>query len=252
MGKFSKETRHSRRPKNFVLLPAFIVIILGLLFLGRNVGVIGSKLFYIIVSWQMLLIVLGLYSLIRRRFTTGGILMVGIGAFFLIPEVTNIGNGWVSTYWPLLLILAGVIMLSRFFIPSKHRNVHKFSKNEFKEQISFESEDGFVSSDNTFSSIQHVVIEPVFKGARLHNTFGGTILDLRKTSLEGPETYINVECTFGGIEIYLPSSWNVIQEVDILLGGIGDKRLNMNAEIDYEHKLIIKGDLTLSGIVLKN
>ena len=38
---------------------AAVFIIVGLLFLGRNFGIIDSDLFGILVSWQMLLIVVG-------------------------------------------------------------------------------------------------------------------------------------------------------------------------------------------------
>ena len=43
------------------------------------------------------------------------------------------------------------------------------------------SEDGFIVSDNTFGSVQQIVLDPVFRGARLRNAFGGTVLDLRRS-----------------------------------------------------------------------
>ena len=44
------------------VVTAAVFIIVGLLFLGRNFGVIDSDLFDILVSWQMLLIVVGVVN----------------------------------------------------------------------------------------------------------------------------------------------------------------------------------------------
>lgn len=43
-----------------------------------------------------------------------------------------------------------------------------------------------------------MVLDEVFKGATIRNTFGGTVLDLRRTNISEGETYIEVECNFGG------------------------------------------------------
>lgn len=51
------------------VVTAAVFIIVGLLFLGRNFGVIDSDLFDILVSWQMLLIVVGVVNLIKRHFS---------------------------------------------------------------------------------------------------------------------------------------------------------------------------------------
>ena len=83
-------------------------------------------------------------------------------------------------------------------------------------------------------------------------TFGGTILDLRRTKLDKPETFIEVDCTFGGIEIYAPSDWNVQTQIQAIIGGCDDKRYNSVAPVDQEHVLIIQGKVSFGGIELKN
>ena len=50
---------------------AAVFIIVGLLFLGRNFGIIDSDLFGILVSWQRLLIVVGVVTLIKRHLGRG-------------------------------------------------------------------------------------------------------------------------------------------------------------------------------------
>ena len=54
---------------------AFIFITAGVLLLARNLGWISYTLFGILVSWQMLLILLGIYLMLRRQILLGGILL---------------------------------------------------------------------------------------------------------------------------------------------------------------------------------
>ena len=67
--KFSSATVFSGK-----LLIASLFILSGILLFARNMGWITAELFNIIVSWHSLLIILGIYSMIRRHFV-GGIII---------------------------------------------------------------------------------------------------------------------------------------------------------------------------------
>lgn len=67
-------------------LVASIFIACGIMLLGRNLGFIPNDLFRIVVSWPMLLIVLGAYSILRRQMFTGLILFV-VGLCFIMPRL---------------------------------------------------------------------------------------------------------------------------------------------------------------------
>ena len=231
------------------LVTAAIFIIVGLLFLGRNFGIIDSYLFHILVSWQMLLIVVGVVNLIKRHFF-GGVITIAIGAYFLLPEISGIKGEWAGIFWPVLLILVGIMIL---FKPKRHRFNSHWDKRrpEYAKEI-YSSEDGFVVSDNTFGSVQQIVLDPVFKGAQIKNAFGGTVLDLRRSKLEAPRTFIDIDCTFGGVEIYLPSDWNLLTQIDAFIGGCDDKRYNSSVEIDKEHILVVRGKVSFGGIEFKS
>ncbi len=231
------------------IVTAAIFIIVGLLFLGRNFGIIDSYLFHILVSWQMLLIVVGVVNLIKRHFF-GGVITIAIGAYFLLPEISGIKGEWAGMFWPVLLILVGIMIL---FKPKRHRFNSHWDKRrpEYAKEI-YSSEDGFVVSDNTFGSVQQIVLDPVFKGAQIKNAFGGTVLDLRRSKLEAPRTFIDIDCTFGGVEIYLPSDWNLQTQIDAFIGGCDDKRYNSSVEIDKEHILVVRGKVSFGGIEFKS
>jgi predicted membrane protein len=239
---------HWHRTVN-TIVTALVFIVAGGMLLGRNLNLVPESAFRIVVSWQMLLIVLGLSSLIKRNLTSGFVLLV-IGTFFLIPVLTGVEKEWFRTYWPVIFIIIGVVLLfkRRNF---KHHGECKWNKYEHVTSEELSSEDGFVKADVSFGSTKYIVLDPVFRGADLDVSFGSVTLDLRKTSLEEPLTRIDIDCSFGGVELFIPSHWNVQVETDSTLSGSEDKR-HISQTIDYEHKLMIKGDLTFSGIEIKN
>lgn len=239
---------HHGQMHTVVIAALFIVV--GLMFLGKNLGLIDPYLFHIVISWQMLLVVIGISSLFKRHLF-GGIALIGLGTYFLLPEITGIENDWIRTYWPVVLVIIGIGLL---FKKKRHRSFEQRWESKHPEcaKEEFRSEDGFVISENTFGSIQQIVLDPVFKGAQIKNTFGGTILDLRRTSLGEPQTFVDIECTFGGIEIFVPNHWNIQNQVRPLLGGCDDKRYNTSVIIDQEHLLIIKGTVTFGGVEIKS
>ena len=239
---------HHSKLNTFATAAVFIIV--GLLFLGRNFGVIDPSLFHILVSWQMLLIVVGVVNLIKRHLV-GGCITIAVGTYFLLPEITGIEQEWLGMFWPVFLILIGILILFR---PKHNRFKHQRWEDRRVEYAkeTYHSEDGFVVSDNTFGSVQQIVLDPVFRGAQIKNVFGGTVLDLRRTKLDAPQTFIDVDCTFGGVEIYLPSDWNLQTQIDAFIGGSDDKRYNTSIEIDKEHALVVRGKVTFGGIEFKS
>ena len=97
-------------------LVASIFIACGIMLLGRNLGFIPNDLFRIVVSWPMLLIVLGAYSILRRQMFTGLILFV-VGLCFIMPRL-----GWLpwmpvnagAVLWPVVLVCLGILS---FIVP---------------------------------------------------------------------------------------------------------------------------------------
>ena len=249
------ETKTDRKQKNpsprsyrlNVLGWGTLLIAVGLVILGRNLGMIDNGLFRIIISWQSLLIVLGIWSLFTRH-PIGGVVLIGVGAFFLIPKISDVGAGWVATYWPLIFILLGIIVLIRLMRPAK-RSGHHY---DFTDKTVSDTRDGFVDSSNSFSGVRHIVLDPVFRGASIRNSFGGTVLDLRRTTLEGPETVIDVDVSVGGLEIYLPGSWIVVDKISPFMGAVEDKRYAPVPDPENTQRLILTGKVTLGGVELKS
>lgn len=256
-----KQTTSSSAGFSGKYLIALLFVLSGALLFARNMGWVTNSLFDILVSWYSILIILGAYSITRRHFFSG-LLMLLIGLCFLVP---HLGLAWIAVdantlVWPVVLVAIGVA----FIIKPRKRAAWK-DRVEKMEQMSadmkhsgqwhggkqqYHSADGFLRSDNVFGGVRQVVLDETFKGAAIRNTFGGTCIDLRHTHIEEGETYIDLECNWGGVEIYVPSDWNVIIRCDAFLGGCEDKRWRGGA-IDKSRSLVIRGNVSFGGLEIK-
>ena len=78
-----------KRTNGYLIATLFIIV--GILFLLRNLGMIDPSLFDLLVSWPMLLVVSGIFTIFHRN-PVGGMLLVGVGVYFLFPQLNWITN----------------------------------------------------------------------------------------------------------------------------------------------------------------
>lgn len=247
---------------------AFLLIIAGVAFLGFNLGFIPMPYKEVIFSWPMLLIALGVLSFSKCHFWSGGILVI-IGGFFIIPDVLNVcpqflpvnSTDFVHLYWPVLLILAGIISLIYWLVP--HSSKHSFSKyhdstdytcvdeniNVKKEK--WQNEKGYFKRQSVFSSGKHIFLDPEFKGGEIDTVLGETILDLRKTNLPDGDTFLEINTVLGGVTIFVPTDWCVDIRIESIFYAFEDKRFEKGAT-DITKRLVILGSGVLGGGELRN
>jgi predicted membrane protein len=240
------------KTSNSNIFLALIFIIAGIVILGKNVGFIDYFIYRFIISWQMLLVAIGVYSLSKGHHTTGVVLTI-IGVLFLLPLMPFLPRFHffgARDFWPILFIVIGIIVLVNSKKEKKMKE--KIHQQYFTDSTQYKTENGFVYSNNSFGSIKQIVLDPVFKGANIINKFGGTVLDLRNTSIPVGETVVYVDSNFGGIEIYVPDNWIVRTEVNNMFSGTEDKRYIRNNQSDSPYILVIRGSASFSGIEIKN
>lgn len=229
------------------ILVALIFIVVGILFLGRNLGFISSSVFKQFVSWQMLLIVLGISALGKRN-TTGGLILIAIGVYFMAPF--SFGWYWLQTYWPVVFIILGIHLIYKHWKRMAREGNHNYHMNYTSSNCQVEN--GVLSSEVTFGAIQQIVLEPVFRGGTIKNTFGSTVIDLKNTSIPQGETQLDIHCVFGAVELFVPSDWNVVFHVDSVLSGYVDKRFNIVQTDDPGRTLLITGKIVFSGLDIRS
>jgi hypothetical protein len=266
----------------------FLLIIIGVLLLFTRLQVIPTPYVDVILSWPMLLLFFGVLSLFRLRIVNA-ILFLSVGTFFMIPEIAKIPNNFIGTipanftalYWPVLLIIAGVlIVVIRLLFPKSHvffgprfhrhhfhRHGHQFNRefsrkhgHEFYGEFSRKRDfcyngNGRVNQSTVFfRSGENIVLDPEFTGGEITCVFGESTLDLRKTNLKEGQTRLEIEVVFGSAIIYVPKNWNVQLNVESVFGGFVDKRSILSDEEnnDTTKTLIIVGSCVFGGGELKN
>lgn len=249
-----QENPFQHRNRMTTVFAAIGFIAAGVLLCGHNAGWISDYWYYILFSWPMILVLIGFSSFFQWKIGQG-IALWTVAAFFIYPRLLgenpiHYWESWpgeVQTYaLPALFILGGVCLLIDLMFRSKQRQCRGYGSDG-----SMQEENGYVYGITSFHNLRHTVSAPVFKGARLNASFGSLALDLRQTQLDAFDTYIDLRSSFGGIELYVPSNWNVVTEAHSSFGGLNDKRF-LGHDIDYSHKLIIRGSITFGGVEIKN
>jgi predicted membrane protein len=217
-----------------------ILIAVGGIWILQQLGVIPPVLREILISWQMLLILIGAFSLINGNDVTGWILIL-IGGVFLIPHMVEVPWELRRLAWPVLLVVAGAVMLVRY------RRKPEISIRNDEKQLDFF--DDFV----VFGGREIVVNSQSLIGGRSTVIFGGSEYDLRIARLCPDGAVIDCVSVFGGNSFKIPPDWAVKNEVSTIFGAFTDKRGNVIPDRhDLSKTLIIRGFTAFGGIEIKN
>jgi predicted membrane protein len=231
-----------------------VLVLSGLLLLAFNIGWLNPALKSIFFSWPMLFVLFAVIGFVKRQRLISVIFLL-LGLFFLLPRLETVypgilgeaGKEFTSNYWPLLLIVIGLMIIIAVAINRKKKVPFR---NDIVNKQS--NTDGWIVKDVIFGGSESVFLEPIFKGGKIDVVFGGVVLDLRKTTLPETTVYLNIDVVFGGVTIYIPENWSVKSDIDSVFGGYSDKRVNVVVSDDKsDSKLVLQGTLIFSGCTVQ-
>jgi predicted membrane protein len=221
-----------------------LVIAAGILLLARNTGFLDASISRILFSWEMLLIAIGVVNIFWRQSLWAGIILIGIGGFFLLVNFYHMPFDTWQLFLPALIILVGLKMI---FGPSRLEK-GMFRQPMFNQTVG--SED-FFEDIAIFGGGERKIVTPNFKGGKMVAMFGGSKVDLTHCNIApGDRPMVEVVSIFGGSGLVVPSDWNVKVEVFNIFGGYVDKRIS--SQVDYNKTLIIKGVTIFGGGEVKS
>ena len=253
----NKCNKKGNNTHNCTIVLGIAFVLIGLILLAFNIGWLNPASKSIIFSWPMLLIILAIIGYIKRHKTFPSILLL-LGIFFLLPRLENVypgilgsaGEDFTSNYWPFLLIILGLILIIKV-IANRNKKVSSINNVVNTQTIKSETE-GWIEKDVVFGGSESVFTEPVLKGGDIDVTFGGVVIDLRKTTLPNTTVYLKLDIIFGGVKLYVPEDWCVQSNLDSVFGGYSDKRPNAAiANGESNCKLILQGSLIFSGCTIQ-
>ena len=266
---------------------AFGVIILGigLILLFRKFGL------YIpdwVLTWPMILIAVGTYTLISQQFKSFfGSVVLFIGVYFLLKREFDLDLGLDQFIWPVGLIALGIYLIlhkkqenkaleevrknweSSRKKKAEATNTEKIESAEVVDDATPSQKEptkapdlGFVRATGTafmdrinesviFSGVNRKLMTKDFQGGKATVIFGGLDLDLTQVDFTGIVT-LDLEVGFGGVKLLVPPHWDVRTEVSNIAAGLEDKRMFREGGVDTNKVLILKGTLLFSGLEIKS
>ncbi len=134
------------------------------------------------------------------RYSFGGIILILIGVLFLLENfgIADFGDT-VSTFWPLMLVFWGFVILRR----RKKQTVQSdavFTQHEVQQTISGD----LIHESNVFGDIFLSITSQSFKGGSINGTFGDIELDLSKATFAEGEHFLRIHGVFGDCTIITP------------------------------------------------
>lgn len=216
----------------------------GLLIVGAGViwllSRVGIDIPYWVFSWQMLLIGIGVLSGINKGFKNPpSWILITIGTVFLISDVFYIPLSIRDLFWPLLVIVIGLIILIR---PRTAKKISD-STSSFMDDEGDIGEGDVLDIVSIFTGTKRNIFSKSFRGGETVTVFGGTELNLLQADFDKPIKLESV-VVFGGLKLIVPPNWDVRVEATPIFGGIDDKR-SSSIQVLPENKVVV-----LTGIVL--
>ncbi|MFT4857879.1 MAG: hypothetical protein ACI9UV_002986 [Algoriphagus sp.] len=251
-----------------------IILAVGVLLLLRKLGFFFPDW---ILSWPMILIAVGAFTLIKHEFKSFfGIVVLALGVYFLFEREFDFDFGLQRYIFPIILIALGFYLITQKRRENKViddiRSQIKTGASKVSSSINSDSNEEGKSGDSGFTGISGTsgstfsdrvnidailsgvnkrVMSKNFQGGKLTAAFGGIDLDLTQSDFTGIVT-LQVDVIFGGMKLIVPPHWDVRTEVSNIAAGVEDKRIYRQSEVDTDKVLLIKGTIFFGGLEIKS
>jgi len=231
------EEHRGRRHGTF----GFILLIIGLLILSNHLGL---YYFHYHILWPVILIALGLFIGIRSRFrNVAPFILIGIGTLNLIPRFEMWGVESSELAVPAMFIIIGLVLL---FKPKK-----KYCP-PIERIVSSTNPEDVLNIDVTFGGRKAIVTSKQFQGGRVAVAFAGAEINLMQADSPNP-MILDLKVSFAGVEIIVPSHWDVHIEMQPNFGNVEDHRsVRTPATGETKRILILRGTCSFGNVELKS
>src|SRR5262245_12368944 len=246
------ERRRTRGPLRHVAA-ALIFMGVGVIYLLGNMGYLDVR--EVFAFWPVILIILGAVKIVESRDhgRTAGIFWVVIGFLFLLGSFGIIRMTF-RELWPILLIAIGALMLWRAALGRRDRPCvwnPGPSEPESSADANTTSSNSVLSAKAILGGVERKIISQDFRGGDVTAIMGGCNLDFRSALIKPPnQAVLKVFALCGGIEIRVPEDWTVVSELEVILGGVDDRKAAPPK--DESTRLVLRGTVLMGGVEVKN
>ncbi|HEY6390977.1 MAG TPA: DUF5668 domain-containing protein [Bryobacteraceae bacterium] len=218
-----------------------MVVVFGLLMLLDNLNIL--RIYDLWRYWPVVVIILGVVKVLQTRSPSGyvwGGMAVLAGSLILLNNL-EILNVSFDLIWPLVIIAFGISVLLRQL--DRKRCVDGTAASGTPD----------ISAWVVFSGVKRKIDSQDFKGGDVIAVFGGVNLDLRNAAIAGERAVIDVNLLFGGVDIRIPETWNVVLKGVAVFGAFEDKTTHPKPDPSIKmSELVITGGAMFAGVNVKN
>ena len=221
------------------IVTGIAIVAIGVALLFAQMGLIHIQNLW--RYWPVFLIIVGLSKLLestRPSQRAWGGMVALIGGLLLANNLGHFRYG-IDQLWPLFVIAGGLAMLFQVVWPK----AREFDGLEAG---------GSLNSVNIFGGTERRIRDQNFRGGNVFACFGGFNIDLTQAQIEGDSAVIEAHAVFGGGEIRVPTSWNVVMDGTGIFGGYEDSTLHAPPSGQPTKTLVVRGAAVFGGVEVKN
>ena len=229
-----------RRGPQGGVITGVIIVSVGVVLLLAQLGLFRFNAVW--HFWPVILIVVGLAKMVESTAVSariwGGMLAL-IGGLLLAHELGHFRYG-IDQLWPMFVIGGGLSLLFQNYWQGKTSGGDPLQPG------------GSLNSVNIFGGTDRKVRDKNFSGGTIFACFGGFQIDLTQAEMEGDKAVLEATAIFGGGEIRVPQSWNVVVEGSGIFGGYEDSTFHNPVQGQATKTLIVRGAAVFGGVEVKN
>lgn len=219
-----------------------------------------------------------------RALVGAGLLIVGVGFFLDRLDVVDFGE-ILSTWWPMIIILIGVIQLATRSVPVgagalviligvffqvNTLDLFDFNLGQFfwpalligiggyllitrsQSKGAMVNTDDHLSSFVAFGGVESKLESQTFQGGSAIALFGGSEIDLSQARLAPDGAELDLTAAFGGVEVTVPADWKVRMSGLPLFGALTNKTALKGTGEEDAPELTIRGFAAFGGVEVHN
>lgn len=227
-----------------------LIVFFGIVLLLFNFDILPYEYKRYVFSWSTLLFVLAIINIVGRKTRVFGYIMLLFSIIAGLRFVDVIKSYW-DVVGPIALVLLGLALLTGRRHVRKKMHTHKWKLEADSPLIEDEQ---YIHESNVFSGSEKRFGNVEFKGGTINNMLGGCQIDLSAARLAEGDNTLEITSMLGGVSLIIPYNWEVKIKTSSFLAAVDDNRVVTTSSTDLlsDRRLIIVGNLFLSGVELKN
>ena len=245
------------------IVAGVIIMLVGIFLLLNKMDFFIPGVYPLIISWQMLLIAIGIILLVDKQqdHKSAGLVLIVIGALFLLPKIFPLSvSGFII---PVAIIAIGIGFIIK---ATTRKNAIKDSEawsnehsewnrhfKEFEKNVTTKSGD-IVHKEYVFTGSKEKWTQGKVKNIFIEATFSGAELDFTQAELADDikvAACIKVKSVFSGVTLFVPEDWNIMIQKTGAFGGFNDRRSNKILQASTDKLVILEIEATFGGVELR-